>query len=72
MDLNVHAFRVVQQATDETTSLTLAKRKASRKGGLRGGPARVASISADERRRIALKANEARWAKQRQGIESKE
>lgn len=36
-----------------------------RKGGLRGGPARAAKLSAEERRESARKAVQARWAKVR-------
>jgi len=35
-----------------------------RKGGLKGGPARAAKLSAEERRESARKAAEARWRKQ--------
>jgi len=34
-----------------------------RKGGLKGGKARAKSLSKEERKRIAKKAAEARWAK---------
>ena len=34
-----------------------------RRGGLKGGPARAARLSPDERRRIAAKAARARWGK---------
>jgi hypothetical protein len=40
-----------------------------RLGGKRGGPARAAALSADERSAIAKKAAAARWAKHR--LESK-
>jgi hypothetical protein len=33
-----------------------------RRGGLKGGPARAAALSREERRRIAQKAAQARWA----------
>lgn len=36
-----------------------------RRGGLRGGPARAARLSPDERAAIARRAAEARWAKER-------
>ena len=35
-----------------------------RKGGLKGGPARAAKLSAEERRNSAKQAAEARWRKQ--------
>jgi hypothetical protein len=34
-----------------------------RKGGLKGGPARAAKMTAEERRESARKAVQARWAK---------
>jgi hypothetical protein len=34
-----------------------------RKGGLKGGKARAASLSPEERKRVAQKAAEARWKK---------
>jgi hypothetical protein len=62
MDLNVHAFRLVQQATSET-SVTTSKQAASRKGGLAGGRARAIAMSSEQRREIAKKASNSRWAK---------
>jgi hypothetical protein len=38
----------------------------ARLGGLKGGIARAASLSADERRRIAKNAAEARWKRKRE------
>ena len=69
MDLNVRAFRVVQAATSERTETTEmdAKKAASRKGGLIGGPLRARSISAKRRRDIARKASDARWSKHKSG-----
>jgi hypothetical protein len=37
----------------------------ARLGGQKGGPARAATLSSDERRRIAKAAAEARWRKSR-------
>jgi hypothetical protein len=65
MDVNVRAFRVVQQATDEKLSTSTNKKNASRKGGLVGGRARAESISSERRVEIAKKANQARWKKSR-------
>ena len=67
MDLNVRAFRVVQAAITENKEPTVmdAKREASRKGGLLGGPSRARSISARRRREIARAASNARWRKSR-------
>jgi hypothetical protein len=63
MDLNVRAFRTVQEALKEPTTENTAKKDASRKGGLIGGPSRARSISAERRAEIARKANTARWSK---------
>jgi hypothetical protein len=62
MDLNVQAFRLVQEATSEV-ALDKAKHAASRKGGLKGGAARAKSISPSRRTEIARKASAARWKK---------
>ena len=37
----------------------------ARLGGLKGGPARAATLSIDERKRIAKTAAQARWSKDR-------
>jgi hypothetical protein len=63
MDLNVRAFRTVQEALSDKTDVAVAKRAASRKGGLAGGRSRAKSISAERRLEIAKKANAARWHK---------
>ncbi len=63
MDMNVRAFRVVQEAINGQPSALNAKKKAARKGGLVGGPSRAKSISAERRLEIAKKANAARWRK---------
>ena len=47
MDLNVHAFRIVHQATEEPNTATVAKRAAARKGGTVGGQARAKAISSE-------------------------
>lgn len=65
MDLNVRAFRTVQEALREHSTEEDTKKAASRKGGLVGGRARAASISAERRVEIAKKANTARWSKHR-------
>lgn len=61
MDMNVQAYRLVQQATAEPSEKN--KRASSRKGGLQGGPARAKSISPERRAEIARKASDARWRK---------
>jgi hypothetical protein len=65
MDLNVRAFRVVQQALSENkdSPAVAAKKASSRKGGLLGGPSRAMSISRRRRVEIAKKASRARWSK---------
>jgi hypothetical protein len=63
MDLNVRAFRTVQEALSEKSDEVLARKDASRKGGLIGGPSRARSISAARRVEIAKKASAARWRK---------
>ena len=62
MDVNVRAFRTVQAAISGQKHD--ARKEASRKGGLLGGRARADSMTAQQRREIALKANKARWAKE--------
>ena len=62
MDLNVRAFRIVQEAIKETDSAAEKKRESSRRGGLKGGRARATSVSRERRIEIAKKANAARWA----------
>lgn len=63
MDLNVRAFRTVQEALKEPSPEKKGKKDASRKGGLIGGPSRARSISAERRLEIAKKASAARWRK---------
>ena len=61
MDLNVSAFRIVQQLTTENKE---DKRKsAARVAGQVGGPARARKLTPTRRKEIAVKANEARWKK---------
>jgi len=68
MDLNVRAFRTVQEALREHPTTEDAKKAASRRGGLAGGRARAASISAERRIEIAKKASRARWGKQHRTV----
>jgi hypothetical protein len=63
MDVNVRAFRVVQEAINGKCSPESERKSASRRGGLKGGPARAQSISSERRSEIARKASRARWAK---------
>lgn len=67
MDLNVRAFRTVQEAISERSPESTKKKASSRKGGLIGGPARARSISPERRTEIAKKANSARWHKASSG-----
>lgn len=63
-DLNQIAARIVRESTepDEKQSKTPAQIN-GRNGGLKGGKARAAKLSAERRSEIARKAVEARWAK---------
>lgn len=63
MDLNVRAFRTVQEAIREDLPAPNAKKEASKKGGLVGGPSRARSISRERRVEIARLASRARWKK---------
>jgi hypothetical protein len=61
VDLNVSAFRIVQQLSTENKE---DKRSSSaRIAGKSGGPARARKLTPARRKEIAMKANEARWNK---------
>jgi hypothetical protein len=64
-DFSQIAFSVVQQATGEEPKppIKTAKQEARRKGGLKGGKSRMASMTDEERKELALKAAGARWSK---------
>jgi hypothetical protein len=68
-DFTQIAFRVVQKAThqepaaEEPKPLT-PKAAAGRKGGLKGGKARAAMMTAEERQERARKAAQKRWGKE--------
>ena len=63
MDLNVTAFRIVNNLTTEKKE---DKRvSAGRAGGKVGGPARARKLTPEQRTEIASKANVARWEKDR-------
>jgi hypothetical protein len=66
VDINVRAFKVVQEALSGASSAPQGKKLAARKGGLIGGPSRAKSISRERRLEIAKKANRARWNKDNQ------
>jgi hypothetical protein len=50
------------------TRQKLNKKYAGRLGGLKGGKARAEKLSAEERKDIAKKAAEKRWAKHREAV----
>ena len=61
-DLNRLAASIVQDATAEPTpQKNPAAVALGRLGGLKGGPARAASLSATKRKKIAQQAAAARW-----------
>ncbi len=66
-DFTQVAFRVFKEAIGEAAAPTEKKLSpkgaAGRKGGLKGGKARAANLSAEERQEIARKAAQARWSK---------
>lgn len=67
-DANEIAFRVVQQATEEAPPDAPDERDPAavalgRLGGLKGGPARAAKLTPEQRSEAARKAAEARWKK---------
>lgn len=63
-DLNRLAAAIVGEATDETPQPPQsAEALAGRVGGLKGGKARAAKLSAERRSEIAREAARARWKK---------
>jgi hypothetical protein len=60
-DLNQIARRVVKESTEPEKPKTVAQ-VTGRAGGLKGGSARAAKLSAEKRSEIARKAAEARWS----------
>jgi hypothetical protein len=68
LDFTQLAFRTVQKATHQELceaepALESPKAEAGRKGGKKGGAARAAKLSPEERSAIARKAAAARWKK---------
>lgn len=65
-DFTQVAHRVFQQAVGElpkqSAQAPTPKQEAGRKGGLKGGKKRMDSLTDTERRELALKAANARWA----------
>jgi hypothetical protein len=67
-DLNRLAAAIVGEATDETPPEPESPRAAAgRAGGLKGGKARAASLTAQERSEAARKAAQSRWANRDSG-----
>ena len=60
MDINVSAFRVVQEAVGEKPTRT-SRKVASSKGGMAGGRVRAKTLSSEQRIDIARKGSTARW-----------
>jgi len=64
-DLNRLAAAIVGDATDETPQeLESQQQLAGRAGGKKGGKARAAKLTPEERSTAAKKAARARWARQ--------
>jgi hypothetical protein len=65
-DLNEKAFSIVQQLTGQTSENAANKNPAAvelgRLGGLKGGKARAAKLTAKQRTTAARKAARARWS----------
>lgn len=63
-DTNQLAKMIVDLTTgDETEKPESVKAQSGRKGGLKGGKARAAKLSPEQRSAIAKKAAETRWTK---------
>jgi hypothetical protein len=61
-DLNRMAHRIVQKATEPQEPETPAQRD-GRNGGLKGGQARAAKMTPEQRSAVAKKAATARWSR---------
>lgn len=59
-DINQTALDIVQQATKDPAAVSLGRR-----GGLKGGKARAASMTATRRAEIAKMGAKARWGKKK-------
>ena len=69
-DVNEIAFRVAREAMGERLPGASSEKNPAavalgRLGGLKGGKARAAKLSADERSEIARRAAAARWSKRK-------
>jgi hypothetical protein len=65
-DLNTAAFAIMQQATGEVVPEPIDEKKkaaqeSGRRGGLKGGSARAATLTAEQRSQIAKKEAVKRW-----------
>jgi hypothetical protein len=70
-DINLIAARIVEISTGEPIrpqEKNAAAQSLGRLGGLKGGNARAAKLSAEQRREIAQRAAKHRWAKEK-GLE---
>jgi hypothetical protein len=63
-----NALRTVEEAIGSSLGKNPAAVALGRRGGLKGGPARAAELSPEDRKRIAQKAAKARWAKVKKGL----
>jgi hypothetical protein len=73
-DFSIRAFRVVEQATKDTETIEIETIQIEGKnpnavalgrlGGLKGGKARFAKLTPEQRKEIAQRAAKARWLKQ--------
>jgi len=71
-DINETAFGVVRRATGQTIPEPMHKKNPAavalgKLGGLKGGKARAASLSAIQRRKIAQNAAKKRWENREKG-----
>ncbi len=55
LDINQLAKRLVDQATGEAPKVDAQKKLAGRKGGLKGGKTRMATLTDEQRTALALK-----------------
>lgn len=58
-----NALRVVEEAIDSSLGKNPAAVALGKQGGLKGGKARAKALSPEQRKEIAQKAAQARWAK---------
>lgn len=70
VDVNILASTVVGEATADFASELIKKNPNAvalgRLGGLKGGKARASKLTSEQRKEIAKKAAQKRWAKQHQ------